>query len=55
MACKRCNNVGAAVSGGARALDMHPLLGREAEARKEAAITSIGTAGSAVPEATSLS
>ena len=55
VAGKRCSNVGAVVSGGPPALDMHPLLGREAEAQKEAAITSIGSAGSLLSEATSLS
>ena len=55
MAGKRCSDVGAVVSGGPPALDMHPLLGREAEAQKEAAITSIGSAGSLLSEATSLS
>ena len=55
VAGKRCSNAGAVVSGGPPALDMHPLLGREAEAQKEAAITSIGSAGSLLSEATSLS
>ena len=55
VAGKRCSNVGAVVSGGPPALDMHPLLGREAEAQKEAAITSIGSAGSLLSEAASLS
>ena len=55
MAGKRCSNVGAVVSGGPPALDMHPLLGGEAEAQMEATITCIGSAGSLLSEATSLS